>query len=72
MKKQSRTVFEGYGYVAAIAGFQAIGGPFLSVTRDGKGKYLQGQQAVEWCEAIETAIDNKEAAALCRHIYKDD
>lgn len=69
MKRQPRKVFEGYGYVAAIAGFQAIGGPFLSVTRNGKGKYLQGDQAAEWCEAIENAMDNKEAAALCRHIY---
>ena len=68
--QQNRIVYEGYGYTAAIAGFNAVNGPFLSVTRkDRGGKYLAGNEALKWCEAIESAIDSGEAAFLCKAIY---
>lgn len=71
----NRIIYTGYGYEAAIAGFNAANGPFLSVTRKAdndtgtRGRYVQGQEALEWAEAIETAIDSKEAAVLCKAIY---
>lgn len=34
------------------------------------GKHLTGAQAGKWINAIETAIDNKEADQLCRAILK--
>lgn len=75
---QSRIIFKGYGYEAAIAGFKAVNGPILSVTRKtppgsdtlSKGKYLTGVEALEWAESIETAIDNQERRALCKAIYE--
>lgn len=61
-------IYKGYGFEACMAGFKAYNGPFLAVTRNGKGDYLSGTKAIEWAEAIRTAIDSKEAAALCRAI----
>ncbi len=43
----------------------------LIVHRTGKttgGKYLTGDSAKTWTDAIKTAIDNSEADALCRAI----
>ena len=63
-------IFEGYGYVASIAGFEAVNGPFLSVTRKGRGgRYISGQAAIDWAEEIKSAIDKQEARALCYAIY---
>jgi hypothetical protein len=71
MNTQSRMVFNGFGYEASIAGFKANNGPFLCITRKDKGgKYLSGAQALEWCNAIETSIDDKERATLCRAVYQ--
>lgn len=70
MTQQSRVLFEGYGYTAAIAGFKAVNGPILSVTRGDKGgKYMTGQDALSWAGHIETAMDAREAAALCKAAY---
>ena len=67
---QSRIVFEGFGYTASIAGFKAINGPFLCVTRKDKGgRYMSGAQALEWAQSIETALDKQEARALCKAVY---
>lgn len=63
-------IYQGYGYTASLAGLAAINGPFLCVTRNSKGKYLSGQQAIDWHDHIITAIDSKESAALCRAIYQ--
>lgn len=71
MTNESRILCTVYGYKAAIAGYKAHNGPFLSVTRQGKGKYLSGAEAIQWAEAIETSIDASEKAALCRAIYKN-
>ncbi len=69
----SRTLCTTHGYTAAIAGYNAVRGPFLSITRElrgeTKGTYLAGADAIKWAEAIETAIDAGEQAALCRVIY---
>ena len=62
---KSVIVFEGFGYLACYA----AKGQILAVTRGDKGKYLKGQEAIEWAESIKTAIDNREAAALCKAIY---
>lgn len=67
--EKSRIVFEGYGYLASIAGYSTENGPFLCVTRKNKGCYLSGDNARTWAEAIETAIDKQEARALCAAIY---
>ena len=67
---QSRIICTSHGYIAELAGFKAHSGPFLCVTREGKGgKYVSGPIALEWAEALETSIDSKEQAALCRAIY---
>lgn len=69
-EQKSRTVFEGFGYTATIAGYNAVNGPFLTITRKGHGgKYIDGEEALSWCEEIETALDAREAAALCKAIY---
>lgn len=66
---QSRIICESHGYVAAVAGYRANNGPFLSVTRGASGKYLAGETAQQWVEALESSLDKKEQAALCRAIY---
>jgi hypothetical protein len=69
-EQTSHIVFEGFGYTAAIAGYNAVNGPFLTITRKGHGgKYVAGDDALMWCEELETALDAKEAAALCKAIY---
>lgn len=71
-EQKSRIVFEGFGYTAAIAGYNAVNGPFLTITRKGHGgKYVAGDDALMWCEEIETALDAKEAAALCKALYNN-
>lgn len=43
----------------------------LSVSRREKdGRAIVGSDAVTWWEAIRTAIDANEQAALCRAIYR--
>lgn len=76
---QPRTICKTHGYEASIAGFNAHNGPFLAVTRKApanadtltQGRFLSGAEALQWAEALETALDAKEQAALCRAIYQD-
>lgn len=67
MTNISRVLYEGFGYQACLVSK----GTILIVTRGNKGgKALTGEQVPEWVEAIETAMDNKERAELCRAIYQ--
>ena len=44
-------------------------GALLVITKpSGGGRYMQGEMAEEWANAIQTAIDKSEANALCRAI----
>lgn len=64
------TIYQGHSYTAQLAGFKAHNGPFLCVTRGERGgKYLSGPDALTWADAITTAIDAREAAALCKAVY---
>lgn len=63
-------IYQGHGYTASIAGFKALNGPFLCITRKAGGKYLSGAEAISWAEHIRTALDSREAAALCRAIFQ--
>jgi len=63
-------IYNGFGYTAELVGKQAHNGPFLCISKGGKGKYLKGKEAEQWAEHISTAIDSKEALALCRSIFK--
>lgn len=69
-ESKSTIIYQGFGYEAVICGFKTAKGPFLVVSRDGKGKYVCGEEATEWAKHIQTAIDSKESAALCRAIYR--
>ena len=71
---KSRIIYKGNGYEAAIAGYKAASGPFLSVTRtvngETRGKYIAGEQAEEWAGIIEGSPCAREQANLCRAIYQ--
>lgn len=82
MNSSSRILYKGHGYTAAVSGFQAHGGPFLSVTRGERGVYLSGAEAVKWTKAIEDEVkeaqelaeetgflDHSVITAYCRTIY---
>ena len=59
----SKVIFANQYYTACDMGDGSI-----VVTRNRKrgGKRLTGHEAKTWIEAIKTAIDDKEANALCR------
>ena len=40
--------------------------------RDKGGTMLRGAVAAEWAEHIQTALDAREADALCRAVYRAD
>jgi hypothetical protein len=67
---KSRIIFKNSHYTAC-----AMQDGSLVVTRNrGKsgGSRLVGPNAASWIDAIETAIDNKEASSICRAVaYKD-
>lgn len=70
MNTQSRIICQAHGYTADVAGFKCHNGPILSVTRKNHGgRYITGQDAIKWAEAIETSIDAGVQAALCRAIF---
>lgn len=62
---RSRVIFENAHYTAC-----AMRDGSLVVTRKCTlgGKRLIGPQAAEWINAIETALDSAEGAALCRAV----
>lgn len=48
-------------------------GVLLVITRPaGGGRYIEGPEATHWAEAISTAMDKREANALCKAILDSD
>ncbi len=59
----AKIIFEGFGYTASQHKFGLI------VTGRKGGKCLHYPAAIEWIDAIQTAIDDTERAALCKAVY---
>lgn len=62
---KSRIIYHGRHYTAC-----AMKDGSLIVTRNGKqgGVHVDPNQAATWIDAIVTAVDQREAAAMCRAI----
>jgi hypothetical protein len=69
---QSKVIFENQFYVACALYPKAGPSPIFTVQskRKKSGIGLQGDEAIEWINGIETAMDAKEAHDLCSSLIR--
>ena len=67
MTAKTKLIHKGTHYSACVL---ACGDLVVTSNRKQRGIRLTGADAVEWIDAIATAIDSAEAESLCRAIYQ--